>query len=64
MKSNEYVKFLTETLVSHLDKPKEERKRMKLEKKERDQRLYKWFGIMPYAMKEEFQIIKRKIRRK
>ncbi|WAA10437.1 YqzE family protein [Fervidibacillus albus] len=61
MKTNEYVKFLTKTLVEYYDEPKEKRKERKLEKKGVQQPgLYKWFGIMPYVVKEEIKWIKRK----
>lgn len=61
MKSNDYVRFLTKTFVEHFEMPKEERLRRKMEKKQ--QKLpftYKWFGILPYSVKEGVKMMKRK----
>ncbi|MCU9613855.1 YqzE family protein [Caldibacillus lycopersici] len=64
MKTNEYVKFITQTVVEHFDKPKEERKQLKYEKKQlQEPRVYKYFGIMPYAVKEAFKMMKHKKRK-
>jgi hypothetical protein len=49
MKTNDYVKYLTQTVVKYIDQPKEEREKVKLAKKEeREPFLYKWFGLIPY----------------
>ena len=50
MKSNEYVKFLTEQLVTYLDTPKSERKK---EKSVNESSLYSnnWFGLFPFTIK-------------
>jgi hypothetical protein len=49
MKTNDYVKYLTQTVVKYIDQPKDERKRVKLEKKEEQEPfLLKWFGLLPY----------------
>jgi hypothetical protein len=49
MKTNDYVKYLTQTVVKYIDQPKEDREKVKLAKKEeREPFLYKWFGILPY----------------
>ena len=34
MKTNDYVKYLTQTVVKYIDQPKEERRKMKQAKKE------------------------------
>lgn len=53
MKSNDYVKFLTQTFVEHINTPKEERMKKKIEKKQMKEPLtYKYFGIMPFVVKE------------
>lgn len=53
MKSNDYVKFLTQTFVEHINTPKEERLKRKIEKKQmKEPFTYKYFGIMPFAVKE------------
>lgn len=63
MKSNDYVKYLTETVVKYIDQPKEERRRYHEEKKEmREPFLLKWFGIFPYVFYE--WVIKNKSRKK
>lgn len=51
MSTNDYVKYVTQQLVSYIDKPKELRKQMKEDKKiERDPFVSKWFGIFPFAI--------------
>ncbi|KAB2338499.1 YqzE family protein [Cytobacillus depressus] len=50
MKSNDYVKYITQTVVKYIDQPKDERKRHKLEKKDmKEPFLYRWFGLIPYV---------------
>jgi hypothetical protein len=49
MKTNDYVKYLTQTVVKYIDQPKEERVKMKLARKgEREPFVSKWFGVIPY----------------
>jgi len=49
MNTNDYIKYLTQTVVQHFDRPKEERKKMKMEKKElKEPFLHRWFGMLPY----------------
>lgn len=49
MKTNDYVKYLTQTVVKYIDQPKEDRIKYKLTKKEeKEPFLFKWFGILPY----------------
>ncbi|SFA96451.1 MULTISPECIES: YqzE family protein [unclassified Bacillus (in: firmicutes)] len=51
MKTNDYVKYMTQTFVQYIDQPKEERKKMRLEHKEaKGSFLFRWFGIMPYLL--------------
>ncbi|WP_251551360.1 YqzE family protein [Neobacillus muris] len=60
MKSNDYVKYMTQTLVKYADQPKEERKRLRLEKKQAKASLwYRWFGIMPYVLYSEIKRIRK-----
>lgn len=50
MKTNDYVKYLTQTVVKYAEQPKEERVKHKVIKKsERSPFLLRWFGIVPYA---------------
>lgn len=56
MKTNDYVKYMTQTIVKYADQPKEERKRLRLEKKENKASLwYRLFGILPYILYIEVQ---------
>lgn len=51
MKTNDYVKYITQTVVQYIDQPKDERKKLRLEKKDRKATfMYRWFGIIPYAL--------------
>lgn len=49
MKTNDYVKYVTETVVKYIDQPKDERKKLKMEKKGIQEPFwYRWFGVLPY----------------
>ncbi|MBT2685663.1 YqzE family protein [Bacillus sp. ISL-37] len=51
MKTNDYVKYLTQTVVKYIDQPKEERRKLKQEKKEAEATfLFRWFGILPFML--------------
>jgi len=51
MKTNDYVKFMTQTIVKYADQPKDERKRLRTERKETKASFwYRWFGILPYIL--------------
>lgn len=51
MKSNDYIRFMTEQLVSYMNLLPEEKKERKQKRKTSSQ-LYsnKWFGILPFAI--------------
>ena len=51
MSINDYVKFMTQTAVKHFEKSPQERKNIKeLRKNERPTFLFRWFGVIPYAL--------------
>jgi YqzE-like protein len=51
LKTNDYVKYMTQTFVKYYDQPKQERQRIRSEKKEeRASFWYRWFGILPYLV--------------
>ncbi|OEH92879.1 YqzE family protein [Bacillus solimangrovi] len=55
MSANDYVKFVTQQIVSYMDQPKEERKRLKNEKSQnRQPRMNRYFGMMPFAVSMMF----------
>lgn len=47
VKTNDYVKYITQTFVKYMDQPKEERKK---KKEAKEDLLYKWFGLLPFAL--------------
>jgi len=54
MKTNDYVKYMTQTFVKYIDQPKEERVRLKQERRQAKASFwYRWFGILPYAIYTE-----------
>ncbi len=56
MKSNDYVKYITQTFVKYIDQPKDERIKLKSEKKEtKEPFLYRWFGVIPYVLISMFK---------
>jgi YqzE-like protein len=59
MKTNDYVKYMTQTIVKYADQPKDERKRLRtLRKATKASFWYRWFGILPYIL--YFEIKKRR----
>jgi hypothetical protein len=60
MSTNDYVKFVTQQIVSYMDSPKEKRKSNKQERKnKRAPFLNRWFGVLPFAFKLLFRRNKR-----
>lgn len=56
MKTNDYVKYITQTVVQYIDQPKEERQRIKQAKKEAEATfLFRWFGILPFLLMSNFK---------
>ncbi len=52
MKTNDYVKFMTEQVVTYMNSSTEEKKQKKQDKKEgRELFTSKWFGVLPLALK-------------
>ena len=50
MKTNDYVKFMTQTAVKYMNQPKDERARQRMERKNnKEPFLYRWFGVVPMA---------------
>ncbi|GEN87389.1 MULTISPECIES: YqzE family protein [Oceanobacillus] len=51
MKSNDYIRFLTEEMMKYINLPTEEKKERKQKKKSSNQ-LYsnKWLGIIPFSI--------------
>nr|WP_235788550.1 YqzE family protein [Salipaludibacillus sp. CUR1] len=51
VKTNDYVKFMTEQFVSYVDQPAEERKARREKKKQyRPPVSYRLFGMIPFAV--------------
>ncbi|MGF2617054.1 YqzE family protein [Rossellomorea vietnamensis] len=51
MSINDYVKYVTQTAVRHFEKTPQERKTIKqLRKTEKQSFLFRWFGVIPYAL--------------
>lgn len=51
MKTNDYVKYITQTVVKYIDQPKDERIKLKQQRKdEKASFWFRWFGILPYAL--------------
>lgn len=64
MKSNDYVKFLTEQFVSYMDQPKDTRKTIRQERKEsRPTMSTHLFGMVPMAFRQTIGQYKEKIKK-
>jgi hypothetical protein len=51
MSANDYVKFVTQQIVSYIDQPREKRKEERVAKKEYKEPLSnRWFGVIPLAI--------------
>ncbi|MEK4824986.1 YqzE family protein [Niallia sp. FSL W8-0951] len=62
MNTNDYVKYLTQTFVQYMDQPKEERKKLRAERKGlKEPFMLRWFGILPYLIL--FSIKRRNVKR-
>lgn len=56
MKTNDYLKYITQTVVQYIDQPQNERKKIRQEKKEqRASFMYRMFGIIPYIFLLQLQ---------
>ncbi|WP_404453404.1 YqzE family protein [Oceanobacillus kapialis] len=56
MSGNDYLKFMTEQVVSYIDLPAEERKkRKKKEKSSKPAYSSRWLGVLPFALKVFFR---------
>ncbi|WP_163970202.1 YqzE family protein [Oceanobacillus halotolerans] len=52
MSGNDYVKYLTESFVSYIDSPPEERKRKRKRNKQPETVISnRWFGVLPFSLK-------------
>ncbi|MFN7251174.1 MAG: YqzE family protein [Anaerobacillus sp.] len=61
MKTNDYVKYVTQQFVSYVDTPSEKRKEMRQERKANKLPFaYKWFGLLPYAIGQMFNSKKKR----
>ncbi|MDX8359616.1 MULTISPECIES: YqzE family protein [Bacillaceae] len=62
MSTNDYVKYVTQQIVSYIDQPKEERKKYRQKRKnERTSFGNRWFGVLPFAFS---MFVHRKIKTK
>ncbi|MBU9724190.1 MULTISPECIES: YqzE family protein [Bacillaceae] len=60
MKTNDYVKFMTQQFVTYAQQPKEERRAKREEKKAyRAPRSYRLFGLIPFAVSQTFRQFKK-----
>ncbi len=56
MKTNDYVKYVTQQFVSYVDTPSEKRKAMKEERRaSKPPFAYRWFGLIPFALAQAFK---------
>lgn len=52
MSGNDYIKYVTEQVVSYLDLPAEEKKKRKMEQKQTSPSFSnRWLGVIPFIFK-------------
>ncbi|OZU89974.1 YqzE family protein [Virgibacillus indicus] len=52
MSGNDYIKFMTEQVVTYIDLPSNERKKRREQQKENQQAYTnRWLGVLPFATK-------------
>lgn len=57
MKTNDYVKYVTQQFVTYVDTPSEKRKALKEERKaNRHPFAFRWFGLIPFALSQVFKV--------
>ncbi|MDF2945720.1 MAG: hypothetical protein K0S51_399 [Bacillales bacterium] len=51
MKTNDYIKYVTQEFVKYMNQPDEVKKKIKEEKKQNQEPfLTKWFGVLPISV--------------
>ncbi|AST92521.1 YqzE family protein [Sutcliffiella cohnii] len=56
MKTNDYVKYVTQQLVSYMDQPKDVRKEQRIVRKQEQAPLSnQWLGVIPLSLKLMFK---------
>ncbi|OIJ20281.1 YqzE family protein [Anaerobacillus alkalidiazotrophicus] len=61
MKTNDYIKYVTQQFVSYVDTSSEERKAQKVERKANKLPFtYRWFGLIPFAIIQAFNVNRKK----
>ncbi|MFC5713348.1 YqzE family protein [Thalassorhabdus alkalitolerans] len=64
MQPNPFIQYLIERFVEAIEEPEDTRKQRKIKRKEeRPPLLFRWFGLLPTAIKVTFQKQKRRLRR-
>ncbi len=52
MSTNDYVKYVTQQVVTYMDSPKQDRLQKKMQRRnEKEPFLQKWFGVVPVSIK-------------
>jgi YqzE-like protein len=61
MKTNDYVKYMTQQFVTYIDSPKEERKQKReMKKSEKEAFVNRWFGVLPLGVSLMYRRYKEK----
>ncbi|MGJ9456954.1 YqzE family protein [Oceanobacillus sp. CF4.6] len=55
MSGNDYLKFITEQLISYMDLSSEEKQKRKKRKKDYPIYTSKWLGMLPFTIRIMFQ---------
>ncbi|WP_249871111.1 YqzE family protein [Oceanobacillus saliphilus] len=55
MSGNDYLKFMTEQVITYMNLPTEEKKKRKSEKKHKPIFMNRWLGMLPFTIKVMFQ---------
>lgn len=55
MSFQDYVKYMTEQFLEYIETPENEReKQRRMKKAQKQPRMYRWFGLIPYSLRMIF----------
>jgi hypothetical protein len=63
-KADELVRYITKRVVNYMETPKEERKQHRELRRTKEAWMFRWFGIVPFALSMWLEQRKDKLKRR